>query len=248
MGSVLSDGTKDDAAVRRLLVVLGVLQRSAVNHGHMNKRTFLVLVSVLIVGCAPFVYVAIRGNTDSNITPLVACRSVPTNLSENTRHWYNGYCTATTPKQRIQSLVGSPYFQPSEVNGCLPLCAGILATDDYEASDFRRTYVAGIAAEVMARAGVEAIPYFRKALQSKRTVEIQAGLNGIQRLNPIWTGKTNEWLAACVSLLPYVHMQTTNCMAETRQQARAFLGSISGRAQFLESEMKQSLSTTSLKE
>jgi hypothetical protein len=114
---------------------------------------------------------------------------------------------------------------------CLPLLAEIMASDEFISPDgFRRAYLAGGAAYIMSRADADAVPFIARALQSRKAIEVHAGLRCAQSIVSAleWRGETNQFAAVCSNLLPYVAMWTTNGVPEDLRVSRAFGGSIPG--------------------
>jgi hypothetical protein len=194
----------------------------------------------------------------SMITPLTTCREMPPNLSENIRRSFNQICSATTYDQRRQALRDFPFvrlpetserfrrlelgarlqgavdIEQAEMVGVLPLLAEIMATDDFSVGEGgRRTYIAEDAAYVTARAGVDAIPYAIKAMQSKKPVEKHAGLVCAREIvrNLETREQTNGLKAVCSKLLPYVSMcSTSDVPEEDIIGVRGFFGRVSDEA------------------
>lgn len=218
------------------------------NRDRMNRGKLLLLGAVLAVITA----VCVQRYKTSRATPLFACQKVPVNLSEELRGRYSRICS-TDVEERHQGLLQLPPLSPSEVVILVPLLAEVMTTDDYIQHDRRRFYVAELAGEDIAIiAGVDGVPVLIRSFQSQKPVEIHAALSGVRRLLNVlgWGPKanTNEMRAASISLLPYVHMLTTNSVPETDDMKRAFFGHIAYRAQRLEGELKRFLPPTASKQ
>jgi len=221
----------------------------------MNKRKRIVLVAILAVitaVCIQQFYVLFLGSgpaSPTDATPLDACQAVTPNLSEGLCRWYRQLCS-TNLEERYQGVLELPWLDPSERVVFLPLLSEIMATDDYviKISDgrYRYFFIAKNAGERMADSGLDAVPFFIKALQSKKTLEIHAGLNGAERLLSVLgrgqREKTNELRVVSISLLPYVHRLTTISLPEAPMEFRSFYGTIPYGAQRLEGELKRFLS------
>ena len=204
------------------------------------------------------------------VAPLVACQSVPANLSEDQRRCYSQICSATTVEGRFQSIGHLPIYQPAVMVALLPLLSDLMATDDYYSPDGRllgrrRLYVCRSAAEVMAFSGADAVPFIIKALQSKKPVEVQAGLLCAREVVdhmewklhssespplPHGVGEkvTNDLRALCSSLLPYVTMCTTNTMPEERWETIMLNGRIASGASNVLTKLEHFLPPVSSKE
>ena len=214
----------------------------------MNARILwmaIVGVAVIALGCghkSKSPQVDVSEPPIAIAAPLAACREIPTNLSEDMRRLYGRICS-TNISERFTALLDTPRPLPAEAANFLPLLAELMATDDFVASgshhpgnketdDYdkaqfgphwaagRRAYVSEGAAGVMASAGTNAIPFVIQALKSKKSMEVHAGLYSawhlVVRLDAV--GESKGLRAACIALLPYITMWTTNTLPETGKQ------------------------------
>jgi hypothetical protein len=171
----------------------------------VKTRMSLVLGATLvvaIVGCGPESATEQQvASGQPRTNPLTACQTVPPELPESLRRAYDRVCSATNADGRWQALhqfprvqlpenapqrardyedrryPGIPRVQRSDMVKCLPLLAEIMASDDSISPDgFRRGYLARAAAYVTSDAGVDAVPFVVRALQSRKAIEVHAGL------------------------------------------------------------------------
>lgn len=180
----------------------------------MKMRKLVILVigfAAIAVGCGRKPAALVR-----TATPLAACQAMPPNLPEDLRRLYSQLCS-TNIEQRNEGL-RQFNLSPSEMASFLPLLSDIMATQDYIIGERGQPFYLGDhAANLMALAGSNAVPFIIKALQLKKGVEVYEGLKSAGRLadNLKWDAEhgireTNEWRSVCVALLPYVTMWTTN--------------------------------------
>jgi hypothetical protein len=227
----------------------------------MEARILLMLVASLVVTTVGCGHESAPGQqplpAKSSVTPLAACQAVPPGLPESLLRAYDRVCSATNADGRWQALhqfprvqlpgnapqrardyedrryPGIPRVQRSDMVKCLPLLAEIMASDDFISPDgFRRGYLARAAAYVASDAGVDAVPFVVRALQSRKAVEVHAGLACTQYMVSAleWRGETNQLAAVCSNLLPYVVMCATNGVPDDSGVSRAFLASITNTA------------------
>jgi hypothetical protein len=230
-----------------------------------TRVLFILLVSLaFIAGLAVIVHVVrigeeLRKSNRSHstpATPLAACQTVPANLPEDLRQWYNRICSATNTEERFDALhefvriraasYPTLHPSPSEMAAFLPLLSELMTTGDYVEKEHRRIYECYGAAQIMAGAGVAAVPFAINALQSKRTLEIHAGLECAQDIVGFleWRGWTNELPAVCISLHPYVTMHTTNNLPDPEREVWSFGDTITGAAKRIGPQLERYLPPT----
>lgn len=200
-------------------------------------------------------------------TALVACQAVPANLSEDIQELYARICS-TNLEVRAQALIrfpqvqlsdegsaralefvkqhmasGGRYIRRAEMRAFLPLLAEIMGTEDFITKEGRRFSVAASAARRMGCAGADAVPFIIKALQSRKGVEVHAGLLCAREMVGFleWWELTSELAAVSSELLPHVTAVSTNTVREPPFSFHSFGRSLPESVKATERELRRAL-------